>query len=125
MPARVLVVEDNPDNQFIYRAGLQHAGFEVLIAGDGWKGLELARSELPAIILMDISIPGIDGLELTRRLKRQGRVSALRAKVTTAARKWEREGGARTIALMWALRLLYACGASPARLHRWYYPDLR
>ena len=43
-PARVLVVEDNPDNQFIYRAGLQHAGFEVLIAGDGWKGLELARS---------------------------------------------------------------------------------
>jgi rSAM/selenodomain-associated transferase 2 len=70
-------------------------------------------------------IPLMEDVELTRRLKRQGRVSALRAKVTTAARKWEREGVARTIALMWALRLLYACGASPARLHRWYYPDLR
>ena len=68
-PVRVLVVEDNPDNQFIYRAGLQHAGFEVFIAGDGWKGLELAHTAAPALILMDISIPGIDGLELTRRLK--------------------------------------------------------
>jgi two-component system cell cycle response regulator DivK len=70
MPSyRVLLVEDNLDNQFIYRAGLQHAGFEVLIATDGWRGLELAQTADPSVILMDLSIPGIDGLEVTRRLK--------------------------------------------------------
>jgi rSAM/selenodomain-associated transferase 2 len=66
-------------------------------------------------------IPLMEDVALTRRLKRAGRIASLRLRVTTAARKWEREGIARTIALMWALRLLYACGMSPARLHRWYY----
>jgi rSAM/selenodomain-associated transferase 2 len=70
-------------------------------------------------------IPLMEDVELTRRLKRAGRMAALRLRVTTAARKWEREGVARTIGLMWGLRLLYACGASPTRLHRWYYPGLR
>jgi hypothetical protein len=46
---------------------------------------------------------------------------ALRLRVTTSARKWEREGPLRTIGLMWALRFLHFCGVAPARLHRWYY----
>jgi rSAM/selenodomain-associated transferase 2 len=66
-------------------------------------------------------IPLMEDIELTRRLKRSGRLVALSLRVTTAARKWEREGAARTIALMWALRLLYWAGVGPARLHRWYY----
>jgi rSAM/selenodomain-associated transferase 2 len=66
-------------------------------------------------------IPLMEDVELTRRLKRMGRVVCLRARVVTAARKWEREGAWRTIALMWRLRLLYAVGADPARLHRMYY----
>jgi rSAM/selenodomain-associated transferase 2 len=66
-------------------------------------------------------IPLMEDVELTRRLKRRGRVAALRSVVTTSARKWEREGVARTVVLMWALRLAYACGVAPARLHRWYY----
>lgn len=66
-------------------------------------------------------IPLMEDVELTKRLKRRGRVVALRARVTTAARKWQREGALRTMALMWALRFLYACGVKPARLHRWYY----
>jgi rSAM/selenodomain-associated transferase 2 len=66
-------------------------------------------------------IPLMEDVELTKRLKRRGRVAALRARVTTAARKWEREGALRTMVLMWALRLLYVCGVPPARLHRWYY----
>jgi len=49
------------------------------------------------------------------------RASALRLRVTTSARKWEREGPLRTIGLMWALRLLHFFGVAPARLHRWYY----
>ena len=66
-------------------------------------------------------IPLMEDIELSRRLKRCGRVTALRLRVTTSARKWEREGVVRTIVLMWTLRLLYALGVAPARLHRWYY----
>ena len=63
----------------------------------------------------------MEDIELSRRLKARGRVAALRARVTTSARKWEREGPLRTIGLMWALRLLHFCGVAPERLHRWYY----
>ena len=63
----------------------------------------------------------MEDIELCRRLKARGRLAALRARVTTSARKWEREGPLRTIGLMWTLRLLYFCGVAPARLHRWYY----
>jgi rSAM/selenodomain-associated transferase 2 len=66
-------------------------------------------------------IPLMEDIELSRRLKARGRLAALRARVTTSARKWEREGPLRTIGLMWALRLLHSCGVAPARLHRWYY----
>jgi len=66
-------------------------------------------------------IPLMEDIALSRRLKRRGRVTALRLRVTTSARKWEREGVVRTILLMWALRLAYAVGVAPARLHRWYY----
>jgi rSAM/selenodomain-associated transferase 2 len=66
-------------------------------------------------------IPLMEDIDFTRRVKRQGRMAALRLRVTTSARKWEREGVVRTIVLMWTLRLLYALGVSPTRLHRWYY----
>lgn len=66
-------------------------------------------------------IPLMEDIELSRRLKRRGRLRALRLRVTTSARKWEREGPLRTIGLMWALRFLHFCGVSPVRLHRWYY----
>jgi rSAM/selenodomain-associated transferase 2 len=66
-------------------------------------------------------IPLMEDVELTRRLKRVGRRASLRLRVTTSARRWERDGVARTIVLMWALRFLYLCGVDPVRLHRWYY----
>ena len=66
-------------------------------------------------------IPLMEDIELSRRLKRRGKLRALRLRVTTSARKWEREGPLRTIGLMWALRFLHLCGVAPARLHRWYY----
>jgi rSAM/selenodomain-associated transferase 2 len=69
-------------------------------------------------------IPLMEDVELSRRLKRAGRVTCLRPPVTTGARKWEREGVARTVGLMWLLRFLYVCGVSPTRLHDWYYPAL-
>jgi rSAM/selenodomain-associated transferase 2 len=66
-------------------------------------------------------IPLMEDIELSRRLKRRGNLRALRLRVTTSTRKWEREGPLRTIGLMWALRFLHFCGVAPARLHRWYY----
>lgn len=66
-------------------------------------------------------IPLMEDVEFSRRLKRRGRVACLGLRVTTSARKWEREGVWRTICLMWTLRFLYSAGVQPGRLHRWYY----
>jgi rSAM/selenodomain-associated transferase 2 len=66
-------------------------------------------------------IPLMEDIDLTRRLKRLGHVACLDLRITTSSRKWEHDGIARTILLMWTLRLLYFCGVDPALLHRWYY----
>jgi CheY-like chemotaxis protein len=65
----VLLVEDNEDNRTIYTTILRHCGHEVAEAGTGEEGIRLARELRPAIILMDVAMPGIDGWEATRRLK--------------------------------------------------------
>ncbi|MCC6929798.1 MAG: response regulator [Gemmatimonadaceae bacterium] len=65
----VLIVEDNEDNRIVYSTILRHHGFVVSEALDGEEGIAKARRELPDIILMDISIPLIDGWEVTRQLK--------------------------------------------------------
>jgi two-component system, cell cycle response regulator DivK len=65
----VLLVEDNEDNQIVYSTVLRHFGYRVLVAGDGATGIRLARERRPDIILMDVSIPIIDGWEATRTLK--------------------------------------------------------
>ena len=65
----VLLVEDNEDNLRIYSAYLSYSGYRVLEATDGEAAILIARAELPALILMDVSIPKIDGWEATRRLK--------------------------------------------------------
>src|SRR3954462_15136980 len=65
----VLLVEDNEDNLLIYSTILRHSGFTVVEARDGQAGIDAAKRELPGLILMDVSIPLIDGLEATRRLK--------------------------------------------------------
>lgn len=65
----VLMVEDNEDNRIIYATMLRHVGYVVHEATDGEQGLAMARSTHPDIILMDISVPLVDGWEATRRLK--------------------------------------------------------
>jgi CheY-like chemotaxis protein len=69
MSQTILLVEDNEDNQTIYRVILEYHGYRVLIAGDGERGVAMAREAMPDVILMDVSIPIIDGLEATRILK--------------------------------------------------------
>jgi CheY-like chemotaxis protein len=67
--AKILLVEDNEMNRDMLRRRLQKRGHEVVVAENGQDGIESARSELPAIILMDLSLPDVDGWEATRRLK--------------------------------------------------------
>ena len=65
----ILIVDDNPANVKLARLLLVNAGFEVRTAGDSAEALEILRSFSPRVILMDIQLPGMDGLQLTRRLK--------------------------------------------------------
>lgn len=67
--AKVLVIEDNPANMTLATFLLQSAGHTVLAATDAETGLTLARGEQPDLILMDIQLPGMDGLEATALLK--------------------------------------------------------
>jgi two-component system cell cycle response regulator DivK len=68
--ARILVVEDNDQNLALALFLLESAGHSVLSATDGEAGLTIAREEQPNLILMDIQLPGMDGLEATAMLKR-------------------------------------------------------
>ena len=66
---RVLLVEDNEMNRDMLSRRLIRRGFQVVFAMDGQQGVDLARSEQPDIILMDMSLPVLDGWEATRRVK--------------------------------------------------------
>lgn len=74
---RILLVEDHEDNRNIYRTILEHYGFRVAVAADGRAGLQMAREELPDLILMDLSIPYVDGWEATRQLKEDAATSMI------------------------------------------------
>jgi two-component system cell cycle response regulator DivK len=67
--AKILYVEDNDDNVYMLTARLRRRGFEVIVASDGEHGVALACAEAPALILMDLGLPILDGWEATRRLK--------------------------------------------------------
>jgi CheY-like chemotaxis protein len=66
---KILYVEDNEDNIFMLKNRLTRAGHTVVIANDGAQGVAMAVSERPDIILMDLSLPGLDGWQATRQIK--------------------------------------------------------
>ena len=82
--AKVLVIEDNPVNMKLAVTLLESAGHSVLGAVDAETGLTLARAEQPALILMDIQLPGMDGLEATTLLKHDAATSAIPVIALTA-----------------------------------------
>ncbi len=67
---KVVVIEDEPDILEVIRHNLQREGFKVLGCADGAEGLKMVQTEAPALVLLDLMLPGMDGLEVCRLLKR-------------------------------------------------------
>ena len=66
---KILYVEDNEDNVYVLKSRLARAGYTVLIAADGAQGVTMAVAEQPNLILMDLSLPVLDGWQATRQIK--------------------------------------------------------
>lgn len=90
--SKLLLVEDNEMNRDMLARRLQRRGYQVVIAVDGAQGLALAQSESPNLVLMDISLPVLDGWEATRRLKMAPETKSIPVIALTAhAMKGDRE----------------------------------
>lgn len=91
---RILIVEDNPVSLTLLKQLLKAHGYEVLGTPEGLQALDLAREEQPDLILMDIRLPDISGLEVTRLLKQDGRTKTIPIIAVTAlaSPEYERKG---------------------------------
>lgn len=96
--ARVLIVDDSPTETFRMSSWLNKAGFDVLTAENGEKGVDMARAEHPDLVLMDIVMPGINGFQATRQLSKDSRTTNIPVVIVTTKnqetdRVWgERQG---------------------------------
>src|SRR5262245_24467813 len=80
----LLVIEDDPDIVELVRYNLEREGFKVLVAGDGERGLVEATRLQPELVVLDLMLPGLDGLEVCRRLRAQDSTRAIPVLVLTA-----------------------------------------
>lgn len=81
---RILVVEDNPKNLKLVSDVLVHWGYEVLVATSGEDGVRLAKQEQPDLVLMDLQLPGIDGVEALQQIRSGPGQTAVRVVAVTA-----------------------------------------
>ena len=81
---KILLIEDNEQNRDALSRRLQRHGYDVIMAVDGLQGVAMAQSELPALILMDLNLPDIDGWEATRILKGTPETQAIPVVALTA-----------------------------------------
>jgi len=95
LPVKILLVEDNEMNRDMLSRRLLRNGFEVVMAVDGGQAVAMAASESPAIILMDMSLPVIDGWEATRQVKANPATSSIPVIALTAHAMAEDEAKAR------------------------------
>ena len=84
MNNRILVIDDEPDALELIEFNLKHSGYEVTTAADGEEGLSKARALLPALIVLDIMLPGLSGMEVCKLLKREAATSQIPIILVTA-----------------------------------------
>lgn len=82
--AKILLVEDNEMNRDMLSRRLEKRGYDVILAVDGEEGVARARADAPDVILMDMSLPGIDGWEATRQIKAAAQTSGIPVLALTA-----------------------------------------
>jgi len=82
--AKILLIEDNEINRDMLSRRLEREGYELVMAEDGCEGIELSRQECPDLILMDMSLPVMDGWEATRQIKTDSRTSHIPVIALTA-----------------------------------------
>ena len=92
MEDTVLIVEDDADVVDLLRYNLSKAGFGVLIARDGLKGLEIARKDRPDLVVLDLRLPQMDGYAVCKALKNDSDTAALPIVILTARAEPRREG---------------------------------
>jgi two-component system cell cycle response regulator DivK len=107
----VLVVEDNGDNRIIMQAWLEHAGYRVLLANDGARGVATARMNRPDVILMDVALPVMDGWAAVQAIKADATTTAIPIIALTALALPEDQQRARDVGVSAYL-------AKPASLSR-------
>lgn len=81
---RILVIDDLPENVFILQDRLEHEGYEIITAYDGKSGMEKAHTELPDLILLDVMMPGINGIEVCKTLVNDKKTSDIPIILVTA-----------------------------------------
>jgi CheY-like chemotaxis protein len=84
MPAKILVVEDNSDSRDMLTLLLESEGFKVLSAEDGNAGIDIAQADCPDLIITDINMPNLDGIEMIKRLRVLPKCSSIPILVLTA-----------------------------------------
>ena len=93
---KVLVVEDDEDARFLMRLELERLGYLVLEAADGEKGVEIAVDERPDIILMDLTLPVMDGITATEKIRATDGLSGIPVIAVTAHQETDFREGAKT-----------------------------
>ncbi|WP_028575497.1 response regulator transcription factor [Desulfonatronovibrio hydrogenovorans] len=82
--SKVLVIEDEEDIQNLLLMNLESAGYRVLVTDNGYDGLRIAQEEMPEVILLDLMLPHMDGLEVCRRLKSSAKLKHIKVIMVTA-----------------------------------------
>jgi two-component system, cell cycle response regulator DivK len=91
----ILLVEDSDDSRYFMRLELEERGYRVIEAEDGKSGVELALQEHPDIILMDLSLPGMDGLEATKQIRKDEHMRGVPIIAVTAHQETDFRQGAK------------------------------
>lgn len=86
-PSRILIVEDNPMMRTFYQIAFKNYPAELIFAADGQKGYDLARQVEPAMIIMDINLPGMDGLVVTKLIRSDAKLAPVPILAVTARHK--------------------------------------